>query len=93
MNNLSQYQESEILLPEIVTEKERSLILHNDDLNTFDWVIESLIKVCDHDPLQAEQCSLIVHYNGKCAVKDGSYDKLRPMKEALADRGLNVTID
>ena len=93
MNNLSQFQESEILLPEIVTEKERSLILHNDDLNTFDWVIESLIKVCDHDQLQAEQCSLIVHYNGKCAVKDGSYDRLRPMKEALADRGLNVTID
>jgi ATP-dependent Clp protease adaptor protein ClpS len=51
------------------------------------------MKVCNHDPLQAEQCSLIVHYHGKCAVKDGSYDRLRPMKEALADRGLSVTIE
>lgn len=86
-------QELEDLLLDELTDKEKSLILHNDDLNTFDWVIESLMKICNHDPHQAEQCSLIVHYRGKCAVKDGSYDKLRPMKEALADRGLNVTIE
>ena len=86
-------QELEDLLLDEVTDKEKSLVLHNDDLNTFDWVIESLMKICNHDPHQAEQCSLIVHYRGKCAVKDGSYDRLRPMKEALADRGLNVTIE
>jgi ATP-dependent Clp protease adaptor protein ClpS len=90
---ISNPQELEDLLLEEVTDKEKSLVLYNDDENTFDWVIESLMKVCNHDPLQAEQCSLIVHYQGKCAVKDGSYDRLRPMKEALADRGLSVTIE
>jgi ATP-dependent Clp protease adaptor protein ClpS len=90
---ISNPQELEDLLLEEVTDKEKSLVLYNDDQNTFDWVIESLMKVCNHDPLQAEQCSLIVHYQGKCAVKDGSYDRLRPMKEALADRGLSVTIE
>ena len=90
---ISNPQELEDLLLEEVTDKEKSLVLYNDDQNTFDWVIESLMKVCNHDPLQAEQCSLIVHYHGKCAVKDGSYDRLRPMKEALSDRGLSVTIE
>jgi ATP-dependent Clp protease adaptor protein ClpS len=93
MHMISNPQELEDLLLEEVTDKEKSLVLYNDDENTFDWVIESLMKVCNHDPLQAEQCSLIVHYQGKCAVKDGSYDRLRPMKEALADRGLSVTIE
>lgn len=86
-------QESEELLQDELTERENSLVLYNDDENTFDWVIESLMKVCNHEPLQAEQCSLIVHHNGKCAVKDGSYLHLRPMKEALVDRGLSVTIE
>jgi ATP-dependent Clp protease adaptor protein ClpS len=90
---ISNPQELEDLLLEEVTDKEKSLVLYNDDQNTFDWVIESLMKVCNHDPLQAEQCSLIVHNQGKCAVKDGTYDRLRPMKEALADRGLSVTIE
>jgi len=71
----------------------RSLILYNDDYNTFDFVITSLIEVCKHDALQAEQCTMIVHYNGKCAVKDGSYIKLRPMREALCDRGLSAVIE
>ena len=61
--------------------------------STFDWVIESLIKICNHDTLQAEQCSLIVHHNGKCSVKDGAFDHLKPMKEALLDRGLSATIE
>ena len=90
---ISSPQELEELLLDEVTDKEKSLVLHNDDLNTFDWVIESLMKICNHDPHQAEQCSLIVHYRGKCAVKDGSYERLRPMKEALADRGLNLSIE
>ena len=85
--------EEEILLTEELTDVEKSLVLYNDDENTFDWVIESLMKVCNHDPHQAEQCSLIVHYRGKCAVKDGSYNYLRPMREALTDRGLNATIE
>lgn len=70
-----------------------SLILWNDDVNTFDWVIESLIDVCDHTETQATQCAYIVHYNGKCDAKKGTFDELKPMCEALIDRGINATID
>jgi ATP-dependent Clp protease adaptor protein ClpS len=72
---------------------ENHLVVFNDEVNTFDFVIESLIKICQHDPIQAEQCTFIIHFNGKCSVKDGSYNKLRPMCEALLDRGLSATID
>jgi len=71
----------------------KELILHNDDFNTFDFVIESLIEICKHDPLQAEQCSLIVHYKGKCAVKSGVFDELKPKCDELTSRGLTATID
>ena len=71
----------------------KELILHNDDFNSFDFVIETLIDVCKHDPLQAEQCSLIVHYKGKCAVKSGAFDELKPKYDELTSRGLTVTID
>ncbi|HEY1166010.1 MAG TPA: ATP-dependent Clp protease adaptor ClpS [Chitinophaga sp.] len=70
-----------------------SLIVWNDDVNTFDWVIQSLIEVCDHSPEQAEQCALFIHYNGKYAVKHGEYTKLRPMCEALLERGISATIE
>ena len=73
--------------------KQNHLVLHNDDVNTFQWVIESLIAICKHDPEQAEQCSLIVHNNGKCSVKDGELEKLKPLKEGLIDRGLSATIE
>lgn len=73
--------------------KENHLVLYNDEVNTFDWVIESLIKICKHDFVQAEQCSMIVHHNGKCSVKDGGFDDLKPMKEALIERGLSATIE
>jgi ATP-dependent Clp protease adaptor protein ClpS len=78
-----------------VVEKEellRDLILYNDEVNTFDFVIKSLVEVCEHDVLQAEQCTVIVHYNGKCVVKSGEYDKLDPMRHALIDRGLSAVI-
>lgn len=70
-----------------------SLILHNDEVNTFDFVIESLIEVCEHTTEQAEQCTYLVHYKGKCDVKSGSFDFLRPMRHALVDRGLTATIE
>jgi ATP-dependent Clp protease adaptor protein ClpS len=70
-----------------------ALILHNDEVNTFDFVIESLIEVCEHTTEQAEQCTYLVHYKGKCDVKSGSFDFLRPMRHALADRGLTATIE
>ncbi len=71
----------------------RFLILHNDDVNTFEYVIDSLISVCDHDAMQAEQCAYITHHKGKCDVKKGSYKVLDVMRQALLDRGLQVTID
>ena len=71
----------------------RFLILHNDDVHSFDYVIESLVEVCDMEIIQAEQCTYLVHYKGKCDVKKGSYVILKTFKEGLIERGLNVTID
>jgi ATP-dependent Clp protease adaptor protein ClpS len=73
--------------------RERNLILHNDEVNTFDHVIDSLMDICEHDFVQAEQCTFIVHYKGKCDVKKGSYDLLKSMKEGLIEKGLTATID
>ncbi|HOK51177.1 MAG: ATP-dependent Clp protease adaptor ClpS [Bacteroidales bacterium] len=70
-----------------------SLVLHNDDIHTFEYVIESLIEVCNHDTEQAEQCTYLVHYKGKCDIKRGSYDYLLPYKKGLSRRGLIVTIN
>jgi ATP-dependent Clp protease adaptor protein ClpS len=73
-------------------QNQRQIILYNDDVNTFDHVIETLIYACDHTPEQAEQCSIIVHYNGKCAVKTGSYDDLKPRCTILLEAGLTAEI-
>ena len=82
-------------LLEVVKEsiQEHNLILFNDHVNTFDHVIDLLMKVCDHDAIQAEQCATLVHYAGKCAVKKGSFDELAKMHEVLADNGLTVEIN
>lgn len=71
---------------------ERNLIVFNDDVNTFDHVIDSLVKVCKHEPTQAEQCTYIVHYNGKCDVKKGDYDTLEKMCTRLLERGITAEI-
>ena len=71
---------------------EHQIILFNDDVNTFDHVINTLIEVCEHTPEQAEQCSLIVHYKGKCSVKRGSYDELEPKCIRLHAAGLSAEI-
>ncbi len=68
------------------------VVLHNDDVNTFSWVIDSLIEICEHNQLQAEQCSMIVHYKGKCSVKLGAETKMMALARALCDRGLSATI-
>ena len=70
-----------------------SLVLHNDEVNTFDFVIECLIDICKHTTEQAEQCTYLVHYKGKCDVKTGSFSVLRPMRNALIEKGLSATID
>jgi len=69
------------------------LTLHNDELHTFEYVIESLIEVCKHDMEQAEQCTYLIHYKGKCDVKKGAYNFLVPYKKELSRRGLTVTIN
>jgi ATP-dependent Clp protease adaptor protein ClpS len=76
-----------------LNENIRELILFNDDVNTFDFVIETLIDVCGHEANQAEQCALIVHYNGKCAVKSGTALELKPVYNEMTNRKLSVTID
>ncbi|MDP2339056.1 MAG: ATP-dependent Clp protease adaptor ClpS [Bacteroidota bacterium] len=72
--------------------KERFLVLHNDDYHTFDYVIGALMDICEHDLVQAEQCTLLIHYKGKCDVKKGSFSYLRPMKNALVQKELKATI-
>jgi ATP-dependent Clp protease adaptor protein ClpS len=75
------------------TEALKALILYNDDVNTFDFVTDSLIEVCEHNLLQAEQCTYLVHYTGKCVVKSGTFKKLKPLCEALLERGLTAKIE
>jgi len=73
--------------------KEAQLLVYNDDFNTFDWVIQCFMEVCNHTFEQSEQLSLIVHYKGKAIVKTGMLEKLKPMKEALVERGLSAVIE
>jgi ATP-dependent Clp protease adaptor protein ClpS len=77
---------------EVLEQKENKIVLFNDEVNTFDHVIEMLVAACDHTPIQAEQCSLIVHYKGKCNVKTGDYDDLKPRCTALLEAGLTAEI-
>lgn len=88
------HTEEEILIEELFDEEfPFNLIMWNDDVNTFDWVIQTLIEVCHHEPEQAEQCSLIIHFKGKCVVKNGTYEKLKPMCDAITNRGIGATIE
>lgn len=72
---------------------ENFLILHNDDVHSFDYVIDALIDICKHGYEQAAQCTLITHYKGKCDVKKGGLETLKPLKTALNDKKLTATID
>jgi ATP-dependent Clp protease adaptor protein ClpS len=75
------------------TEEPYSLIVWNDEVNTFEWVIETLVDVCGHTQEQAEQCAYIIHFQGKYAVKQGSYDDLKPKCDAITERGIGATIE
>jgi len=90
MSGKEKIQESLLLDEEVV--KQNEIVLYNDDVNTFDHVIDSLIYACDHSPEQAEQCSIIVHYKGKCTVKTGPYDDLKPRCSMLLKAGLSAEI-
>lgn len=90
MSTIEKVQEAVLVEEAVGTNNE--IVLHNDDVNTFDHVIETLIRVCKHDALQAEQCALLVHYKGKCTVKTGSLEELKPQCTALLDAGLSAEI-
>lgn len=68
------------------------LIVFNDDVNTFDHVIQTLIEICDHSPEQAEQCTILIHYKGKCTVKSGEVSELTPLRNAICHRGISAEV-
>lgn len=93
LNGMSTKEEiSEELLLDKETVQQNEIVLFNDEVNTFDHVINTLMSVCEHSPEQAEQCSLIVHYKGKCTVKTGEYDDLKPRCSKLLQAGLSAEI-
>jgi ATP-dependent Clp protease adaptor protein ClpS len=92
-NKMQKEKSSPYQNTETVKEDLKELILYNDDVNTFDFVIDTLVEVCQHDPLQAEQCAMVVHFNGKCAVKTGSLNELKPRKDEMSNRKLIVSIN
>ena len=69
------------------------LVLHNDDINTFDYVMETLVEVCDHSLTQAEQCATITHYKGRCEVRSGSFTEMKELRYQLISRGLKASVD
>ena len=89
------YESPEVLVEEEVevqTAREYQIILHNDDVNTFDHVIRCLVRICDQTPEQAEQCAYIVHYHGKCVVKTGAFEDLKPRCLLLLEEGLSAEL-
>lgn len=85
-------QEEVLVLEDIGEENMRDLMVYNDDHNTFEHVINTLIKVCKHDVNQAEQCTFLIHYKGKCSVKKGMYEELKPMREGISSAGIKAAI-
>ena len=87
------WEEEDVDVLELVDEKEEhDLVVFNDEVNTFDWVIDTLIDVCGHSPEQAEQCTILIHFKGKCAVKKGPFEELAPMRNAICNRGISAEV-
>lgn len=82
-----------LVLEETSIGEESFLVVYNDDYNTFDWVIQCFIEICNHTFEQSEQLSLIIHYKGKATVKTGPMEVLKPMKDSLVQRGLSAVIE
>ncbi|MGL1887040.1 MAG: ATP-dependent Clp protease adaptor ClpS [Reichenbachiella sp.] len=87
-----QFEEEELVLVKEKNEEGKVLVVYNDDVNSFDHVIDTLVKICEHERVQAEQCTYIIHFKGKCDVKKGTYEKLKLMKEGMIDAGINAVI-
>lgn len=92
MSGTSVEIEEEIDIAELLTDTQK-LVIYNDDVNTFDFVIECLMDICKHEAIQAEQLTLLIHYKGKAIVKEGEFKKLEPMCTALTDKGLSAVIE
>ena len=92
MKPLQKQEELVDVMEAVETTDLMDLVVFNDDVNTFDHVITTLIKVCKHTPEQAEQCTFLIHHKGKCAVKSGSFEFLRPFREAICDEGIDARI-
>jgi ATP-dependent Clp protease adaptor protein ClpS len=92
MSASGQEKEMVEVLEVIETTDVKNLVVFNDDINTFDHVTSTLVRVCKHTAEQAEQCTWIIHYKGKCTVKTGSFDELKPMKEAICEAGIDARI-
>ena len=91
MSTIEKVQEAVLVEEQLGINHE--IVLYNDDVNTFDHVIDSLIKVCKHTSEQAEQCAILVHYKGRCTVKTGSFDELKPLCTQLLEAGLSAEIE
>ncbi len=95
MNIFEALELEEVQVVEEITDNGNmsELIVYNDDFNTFDWVIESLVNICKHSLTQAEQLSMLIHFKGKAVVKTADYEVLKPMKDSLIERGLSAAIE
>jgi ATP-dependent Clp protease adaptor protein ClpS len=96
MNYRTQFDTAtkELVLDDVLLEEleVHNLVVFNDDVNSFDDVIDALVEVCGHTREQAEQCTIIIHYKGKCSVKEGSFDELAPMRNAICKRGISAEV-
>ena len=88
--NIKKWEDTDFLTS---VEEPCTLIVWNDEVNTFEWVIDTLMEICGHSHEQAEQCAYIIHFQGKYAVKNGSYDELKPKCDAITDRGIGATVE
>jgi ATP-dependent Clp protease adaptor protein ClpS len=92
MRPFEQFEEEVDVLEEVVEVEQYDLVVYNDEVNTFDFVIETLIDVCGHSAEQAEQCTLLIHFKGKCAVKKGTFEELAPMRNDICRRGISAEV-
>ena len=92
MRPFEQYEEDVEVLEEVIDVDQNDLMVFNDEINTFDFVIDTLMEVCGHTPEQAEQCTLLIHYKGKCSVKKGTFEELAPMRNDICRRGIDAKV-
>jgi len=92
MRPFEQYEEDVEVLDQVIDIDQNDLMVFNDEINTFDFVINSLMEVIGHTPEQAEQCTLLIHYKGKCSVKKGTFEELVPLRNDICRRGIDAKV-